>query len=685
MLHKLTEDFLGNHVLNFICSDYNNLDGKFDKYIYLPESFTISDKIEKKPLIFFDDMPYDVWVCEMIQSILNEIDFQDTYDAVCSCVQDNLKTLLDFEYRGKKLKEQIYNQEFIDVVRRVVAFTLYNDVDYEIDTAKKFNTMADKIMPIVIKKIEIEDSTYSDETLLKLSIISGISGLDLKGAPAASSKYSNLGIPMKPFVSMQPQLAAEKYLDQLQTILEGGTYPIFNYNEFNQYLCSARKITWFTDDYIETYFDLVVIKRILQQYNIIVEIVPKNGIYGNDTSWRGLEKMLKLPVFNTLNEEILKGRLIINKNGPKMGALNLTKLSSKVISAIESADFCVMKGCRIFEMTQGFMKKTTFYSYIVARYLSEITSGFDSSKYPLVFMMLHPYEYGYFGVTKQNSKEKIFDNKRRVVNSMNTISDHINNIYTKEPIKLINEFNYLKSQLDDYKGNKRPVYQEMNSIAERFVAMTKQTYDRMCNSYRELRHDEPHDLDKKMWDFLSGYIERNISEKPIRLLDVATGSGRDIMYASKLGYLVTGIDNSDGFIHILSELESQKKIPKGCYKKCDMRMLDFPDNSFNVVRQNASLLHLPLVGHGYMVDKAISESYRVLKDKGLMYIFVKKGSTLEFVDTNEGLGGRIFQFYTEETIKEVVTRNKFTVLSITEEVEKRKNGEVKWIAVIAQK
>lgn len=91
-------------------------------------------------------------------------------------------------------------------------------------------------------------------------------------------------------------------------------------------------------------------------------------------------------------------------------------------------------------------------------------------------------------------------------------------------------------------------------------------------------------------------------------------------------------------------------------------MLDFPDNSFDVVRQNASILHLPLIGKGYMADKAISESFRVLKKGGLIYIFVKKGFSLEFVDTNEGLGGRVFQFYTEERLSEVVKRNGFTIL-----------------------
>lgn len=76
------------------------------------------------------------------------------------------------------------------------------------------------MMPIVIEAIEKGKISFSDEMLLKLSIVSGLSGLDLKGAPAASSKYSNMGIPMRQYLSMKPDLASIDYLDKLLAILK---------------------------------------------------------------------------------------------------------------------------------------------------------------------------------------------------------------------------------------------------------------------------------------------------------------------------------------------------------------------------------------------------------------------------------------------------------------------------------
>ena len=116
-----------------------------------------------------------------------------------------------------------------------------------------------------------------------------------------------------------------------------------------------------------------------------------------------------------------------------------------------------------------------------------------------------------------------------------------------------------------------------------------------------------------------------------------------------------------------------------------MRDLPFDNNSFDVVRQNASLLHLPVVAKGYTADKAIEENHRVLKENGLLYIFVKKGNGIQYVDTNEGLGGRIFQFYDEILIKNLVERNSFKILEIINEQEDRNGTIIDWILVIAQK
>lgn len=226
-----------------------------------------------------------------------------------------------------------------------------------------------------------------------------------------------------------------------------------------------------------------------------------------------------------------------------------------------------------------------------------------------------------------------------------------------------------------------------NELAETLIEITKNTYNKQSEKYAEVRTLELLDFDKKIWNKLLSYIDEYLSDdyKCLKLLDVATGHGRDLKYSLKLGFDAIGVDNSEGFIHGLEKLGDNNFIPQNSFVKADMRNLPFENNSFNVVRHQASLLHMPIIGKGYTVDKAIEESYRVLKENGLLYILVKKGDGIQYVDTNEGLGGRIFQFYDENTIKNLVERNGLKTISISNEIEDRKGKIVDWIMVIAQK
>lgn len=226
-----------------------------------------------------------------------------------------------------------------------------------------------------------------------------------------------------------------------------------------------------------------------------------------------------------------------------------------------------------------------------------------------------------------------------------------------------------------------------NELAETLIEITKNTYNKQSEKYAEVRTLELLDFDKKVWNKLLSYIDEYLSDdyKNLKLLDVATGHGRDLKYSLELGFNAIGVDNSEGFIHGLEKLGDNNLIPKNSFVKADMRNLPFEDNSFNVVRHQASLLHMPIIGKGYTVDKAIAESYRVLKENGLLYILIKKGEGIQYVDTNEGLGGRIFQFYDDNTIKKLVERNGLKTISISNEIENRKGKNIDWIMIIAQK
>lgn len=225
-------------------------------------------------------------------------------------------------------------------------------------------------------------------------------------------------------------------------------------------------------------------------------------------------------------------------------------------------------------------------------------------------------------------------------------------------------------------------------MAKDFLEITKNTYDKMATIYfyadRSHVKEDVTSLYDKLFETAQKIIHKPIEEMSV--LDVGTGTGEAIKKIYSRGVKkVIGLDNSDGIIKILRELQERKEIPKDSFMKGDMLELPFDDNSFEIVRQNASLLHLPMTTKGEMLDKAIQENYRVLKENGILFISVKKGKGLQLIDTKDGVGGRIFQMHTVESITTILKENKFKILDIIEVEERRFENVIEWINVIAKK
>jgi ubiquinone/menaquinone biosynthesis C-methylase UbiE len=174
--------------------------------------------------------------------------------------------------------------------------------------------------------------------------------------------------------------------------------------------------------------------------------------------------------------------------------------------------------------------------------------------------------------------------------------------------------------------------------------------------------------------------------RKLDVLDVGAGSGRDVTYLARVSDVrVFGIDKSEAFMRHLKMREAKGDIPSGSCIKADMCDLSvFSDNSFDVVRHNATLLHLPIIGPGYTLDRALSECYRVLRDNGVLFVSVKQGTSVEFVDTEEGLGGRVYQFFTEPVLTTILKRNRFKIVE-TQNAPSSRNPQVIWLRVLAFK
>jgi len=699
-LFIISNNFIEQYMNAFLCDDS-------EKTSYLrilsskqfkPESFTIGDRLSSSCFLDKSEKNFDYWCNELIRDELQRISDSEkikfyNIEKTTSIIQDNLRYLLEYDSHNVKFKELIWNQEFIDVLRRLIRFSLTGNPNINLQTHRGFNELAKKIIPDVITNIKKDRLNLI--TLLKLTIISGLSGLDLKGASAASSSFSQPGIPMAPYFKIPLEKSAQIYYKEIMKRLNYPT-PIFHWEQFLQAISIKEekvKIAWFTDDYIETLFDLLFIDNLLDKFpHISLTIIPKNGTYGNDASWSDISDLLTLDIFDNINSCEDDIQFNVCKSGPSMGAINLKKLSNAVIDIVEEANFVVIKGCRAHEMIQGGLNKPSFTMYVVSREFSESTTGFDARKSPLLFFYLSPGEYAFYGFKERYLRTKTLSDGKKIQLCKSTLVDHYKRLKMDNLNDLIKELNSLQTKIS-YVSVSEPELKEANQIAEKLIDITKKTYDAISDRYAIIRGEEPNELDKKIWEELLNLARKRVkADKLINignyltLLDIGTGSGRDIKFASKIPDLkIIGIDNSDGFIKILKELENKNEIPRGSFRKADMRDLScFSDGSFDIVRNNASILHLPVIGKDYMADLALSESYRVLKDNGLILISVKKGNGLKYVNTDEGFGGRIYQFYSMESIKKLICRNGFKIISGREQPSSR-GKKIQWIFVIAEK
>jgi ubiquinone/menaquinone biosynthesis C-methylase UbiE len=231
-----------------------------------------------------------------------------------------------------------------------------------------------------------------------------------------------------------------------------------------------------------------------------------------------------------------------------------------------------------------------------------------------------------------------------------------------------------------------------NAIAEQIVEVTRRTYEGMADQFVAARGETINEPRKTMWAGLVAHLEAREREGALRrrgrswrVLDVGTGYGVDLKYAqNELGLDAVGIDNSRTFAELARKAENVGELRHGSVIETDMRDLGmFADSSIDAIAHIASLVHLPVIGPGYMADRALAECRRILRDGGLLLMCVKEGSGMAVVDTEEGLGARFYQFYNEAMVREILFRNRFEVIEAYGHTEVRGRHQIDWLIVFA--
>lgn len=137
------------------------------------------------------------------------------------------------------------------------------------------------------------------------------------------------------------------------------------------------------------------------------------------------------------------------------------------------------------------------------------------------------------------------------------------------------------------------------------------------------------------------------STKPLRLLDVACGEGKDAVFFAKNGYNVTAFDAAHSGLEKARQLADHMQVDVNFFQA---DMLDFRlDNEFDIIFCSGALHYMPPT-----LRKEILENYQEHTSIGGLHalnVFVRKPFLKTPPDENdshyEWLSGELFTYYTD--------------------------------------
>jgi SAM-dependent methyltransferase len=159
-----------------------------------------------------------------------------------------------------------------------------------------------------------------------------------------------------------------------------------------------------------------------------------------------------------------------------------------------------------------------------------------------------------------------------------------------------------------------------------------------------------------------------------RILDLGCGSGRDLLYFSRHGYRVVGLDYSFNLLKLASEFSSQPVV------QADFRSLPFRSGVFDAAWAIGSLLHVP----PRFLPSVLGQIHGVLKPGSLFLTSVKEGEG-ENVDSL----GRHNVFYQKNEWHQILEKHGFGLIESEKIIELRKTPmgnevEIKWLVCLSK-
>lgn len=203
--------------------------------------------------------------------------------------------------------------------------------------------------------------------------------------------------------------------------------------------------------------------------------------------------------------------------------------------------------------------------------------------------------------------------------------------------------------------------------------------------------DNP-DFNPRLQGMLS-QLKRRLPQKPLHLLDLGAGHGRDAVWFQQQGLQVSLLEPSANFVTYLQQLVADGTLSPQRLMHADARNIPEDSNRYDAVLAMAMLQHLPLMpGTNLGADAVIAEVARVLRPGGLLFVSVMEAEGCEASPITAVPHRNIFwQWYRPQEMVDLLARHGFTVVENSfapdashKFVADKRPGHKPWITFIAQ-
>jgi ubiquinone/menaquinone biosynthesis C-methylase UbiE len=182
-----------------------------------------------------------------------------------------------------------------------------------------------------------------------------------------------------------------------------------------------------------------------------------------------------------------------------------------------------------------------------------------------------------------------------------------------------------------------------------------------------------------------------LQNSKLRVLDLACGAGRNLIYVASQGFEAHGMDLSETGLNLTGK-RLRKQNSRAYIVKGDMHLLPYRDACFDVVMCLFAIYHQKLEG----IQSTISEIQRVLKKKGTLLInFQSKKSSMygkgvkaeedTFIQPHGPEKGVLHHFTDREEITRLLKDFKIANVELREKISADGYFESRWTVVAVHK